>query len=319
MSDSSAGRLAPIIDQLVASYRSDPRTEHLDATFLPSRARAITIIELLRRITFPGFFDEQRVCEDNLRECVIDRLSALDRELYEEIRQALRYQLNRNHDGKGDQCNDCDRRARELTDAFLARIPAVRELLATDVQATFDGDPASVHTDEAIFCYPGLDAVFTYRYAHELYRLDIPMLPRIMTEAAHNDTGIDIHPGATIGPRFFIDHGTGIVIGETTIIGANVKIYQGVTLGALSLKGGHNRWQGSKRHPTIEDDVTIYGGAIILGGETVIGKGATIGGTVFLTRSVPPGYTVTLDAPVLRYRPPTEPGIAENSSFDPSI
>ncbi len=140
-----------------------------------------------------------------------------------------------------------------------------------------------------------------------------------MTEAAHNDTGIDIHPGAIIGPRFFIDHGTGIVIGETATIGQNVKMYQGVTLGALSLKGGHNRWQGRKRHPTLEDDVTIYGGAIILGGDTVIGKGATIGGTVFITRSVPPGYTVTLDAPVLRYRPPADPAFFADNAFDAGI
>ena len=222
----------------------------------------------------------------------------------------------------GDRCDDCDRVAREKTDAFLRRIPEVRRLLSTDVRAAYDGDPANAHTDEAIFCYPGLDAIFNHRYAHELYQLEVPLLPRIMAEVAHNETGIDLHPGAKIGERFFIDHGTGIVVGQTCEIGRDVKLYQGVTLGALSLKGGHDRWEGRKRHPTIEDGVTIYGGAIILGGNTVIGKGATIGGSVFITASVPAGHTVTMKQPQLTLKPPRNaatPAGEGHSSFDPVV
>jgi len=177
----------------------------------------------------------------------------------------------------------------------------VRAVLATDVQAAFDGDPAAQSTDETIFCYPGLYAITVQRLAHEFYTLDVPLLPRIMTEYAHSLTGIDIHPGARLGPSFFIDHGTGVVIGETTSIGANVKIYQGVTLGALAPAFGQ-ALRGQKRHPTIEDNVTIYAGATILGGDTTIGQGAVIGGNVFITSSVPPLNQVTAEPPKLKYR-----------------
>jgi len=287
------------VDAIVASFRSDDRTQHLDATFLPSRAQAIEIIELLRHVIFPGFFDAHRVSSENIREHVADKLGKLRDLMYEEIRQALRYDLNRSSSGKGDTCEDCDRLALEKTDTFIEQIPALRRLLATDVQAAFDGDPAAQSTDEAIFCYPGVDAIFIHRVAHALHDMNVPLLPRIMSEYAHNETGIDIHPGAQIDESFFIDHGTGVVIGETTIIGKRVKIYQGVTLGALSTKGGQ-KWRGRKRHPTIEDDVTIYGGAIILGGDTVIGEGATIGGSVFITESVPAHHTVTMKSPELK-------------------
>ena len=195
---------------------------------------------------------------------------------------------------QGDDCTDCDPQAHSLTTEFLDRVPDLRHRLNLDVLATFDGDPAAVNHDETIFCYPGIDAIFIYRVAHDLWKLKVPLIPRIISEYAHYQTGIDIHPGATIGKSFFLDHGTGVVIGETTIIGDRVKIYQGVTLGALSTKGGQ-AWRGRKRHPTIEDDVTIYGGAIILGGETVIGEGSTIGGSVFLTRSVPPQRVSKVD------------------------
>ena len=167
----------------------------------------------------------------------------------------------------------------------MKRIPKIREYINTDVEATFEGDPASTGTDEIIFSYPGLYAIFVFRVAHELHQLEVPLIPRMMTEYAHSLTGIDIHPGATIGKYFFIDHGTGIVIGETTLIGEHVKIYQGVTLGALSTRGGQ-RLRGSRRHPTIEDNVTIYSNASILGGDTVIGRGVTIGGNAFITKSV---------------------------------
>ncbi len=306
---------------LAQAYLDDATTQHIGATFLPNRGKVIAFIEALRRLTFPGFFDEQRINADNLHVHTRATLLEVDALLYEQVRQALRYELNRKADGVGDGCDDCDVKARRITDAFLAAVPDVRRLLATDVQAAFDNDPAATHADEAIFCYPGLDAIFTYRYAHVLCDLGVPMIPRMMTEAAHNDTGIDIHPGATIGPRFFIDHGTGIVIGQTTLIGTDVKLYQGVTLGALSLKGGHDRWEGQKRHPTIEDGVTIYGGAIILGGKTVIGENATIGGSVFITESVPAGYTVVMKSPQLKRIPPRDQrnGDAAVTAFDPSI
>ncbi|MCX5658163.1 MAG: serine acetyltransferase, partial [Planctomycetota bacterium] len=260
----------------------------------------IQTLELIRRVLFPGYFDETRLTTETIHYHVGDLLTRVHDLLYEQVRQALRYEENRTAgSGRGDACDSCDHEARRVTHEFLARLPELRRMLALDVQAAFDGDPAASSTDETIFCYPGIDAIFIYRVAHELWNLKVPLLPRIMTEYAHNETGVDIHPGATIGESFFIDHGTGVVIGETSEIGNRVKIYQGVTLGAISTKGGQD-WRGRKRHPTIEDDVTIYSGANILGGATVIGKGATIGGSVFLTASVPPGHTVTMKPPELK-------------------
>ena len=304
---------------LLESYAADPRTVAVGARFLPSRARVIELIEALRRLTFPGFFGDEPLAEADLEAVTRRRLEEVDALLYDQVRHALRYELNREGPGRagvGDDCDRCDVRAHEVADAFVARIPEVRRLLGTDVQAAFDGDPATDHTDETIFCYPGIDAIFTHRYAHELCRLKVPMIPRIMAEVAHSETGIDIHPGARIGEGLFIDHGTGIVIGQTCEIGRNVKLYQGVTLGALSLKGGHDRWAGKKRHPTLEDNVTVYGGAIILGGTTVVGEGATIGGSVFLTRSVEPGHTVSMEAPSLRDSGPKVPVEEALMGFD---
>lgn len=291
-----AADLASVVDALLSSYPKDGRTQHIDATFLPSRARAVECIELIRRIVFPGFFDEQRLTSDRLREHIASLASQLDALLYDQIRQSLRYRENAYQSGRGDVCDDCDTQARVATNAFMQGLPALRRTLALDVQAAFDGDPAAKHTDEAVFCYPGIDAVFIHRVANTLYRLDVPMLPRIMSEYAHNETGVDIHPGATIGESFFIDHATGVVIGETTEIGKRVKVYQGVTLGALSTKGGQDL-RHKKRHPTIEDDVTIYAGATILGGDTVIGARSTIAGAVFLTKSVPPDHVVLSTQP----------------------
>jgi serine O-acetyltransferase len=196
---------------------------------------------------------------------------------------------------------ECDQQAAVIVAEFLDRIPAVREVLSSDVQAAFDSDPAAQSTDETVFSYPGLYAISVQRLAHEFFQLDVPLLPRIMTEHAHGQTGIDIHPGAKLGSRFFIDHGTGVVIGETCVIGNNVKVYQGVTLGALAPDFGQ-ALRGRKRHPTIEDDVTIYAGATILGGETTIGRGSVIGGNVFITQSVPPQNRVSAEPPKLKYR-----------------
>ncbi len=292
-----------LVSRLLESYRAHDRLHHLGSIFLPSRVRAIEIIELLRRLFFPGFFDDYRLNDDNIERHASELLADIQELLNEQIRQSLRYNLARQSEGQTEDYDDCDVQARHLTQQFLESIPELRRLVATDVEASFQGDPAAVNTDETIFCYPGIDAIFTYRVAHRLHELGIPMLPRIMSEYAHNETGIDIHPGAKIGESFFIDHGTGVVIGETTEIGQRVKLYQGVTLGALSTKGGQD-WRGRKRHPTIEDDVTIYGGAIILGGSTVIGAGATIGGSVFITSSIPAGHTVTMKLQELDIRPP---------------
>lgn len=286
--------LRSVRDQIADSYRSHPFGQHIDATFLPSRTKTVEIIELARRIMFPGFFDEKRLTSEQLVAHLDDQLCNLYKLALDQIEQALRYELNRTAGaGIGDDCDDCREDALERTKQLFDRLPAIRDLLMTDVQAAFDGDPAADSMDEAIFCYPGIDAIFIHRLAHELYNLKLPLLARIMSEVAHNETGVDIHPGATIGKSFFIDHGTGIVIGETCVIGERVKLYQGVTLGALSTRGGQ-AWRGRKRHPSVEDDVTIYGGAIILGGHTVIGAGATIGGSVFITESVPSNHTVTM-------------------------
>jgi serine O-acetyltransferase len=192
-------------------------------------------------------------------------------------------------------------RAQALSLAFFEQIPTIRAYVDTDLQASYDGDPAATGMDEIIFSYPGLFAITVYRLAHVLYELGVPMLPRMMTEHAHSVTGIDIHPGATVGKYFFIDHGTGIVVGETTVIGENVKVYQGVTLGALSTRGGQSL-RGKRRHPTIENNVTIYAGASILGGDTVIGEGCVIGSNVFITESIAPGTTVTIKNQELQYR-----------------
>ena len=293
-----------LADALVRDYHADPRTVHLDGIFLPSRDRCIELVELLRKLTFPGFFEAERLTTASVAARTRRLLTDAEALLYEQIRQTERYLLNQTGAAAaGDDCPNCDAAARTKTDAFLRAVPGVRRLLATDVQAAFDGDPAATHPDEAIFCYPGIDATFIHRYAHELYRLDLPLLARIFSEYAHNETGIDIHPGAEIGESFFIDHGTGIVIGETVNIGARNKIYQGVTLGAVSTRGGQD-WRGLKRHPTLEDDVTVYGNAIILGGTTVIGAGATVNGSVFVTRSVPPGHTVSVEQPELKLKPP---------------
>ena len=197
--------------------------------------------------------------------------------------------------------NEINIRAEEITFDFMNKLPKIRAFIETDVQAAYDGDPAAFNKDEIIYSYPGLYAILVNRIAHELFLLGVPLIPRIMTEYAHSKTGIDIHPGATIGKYFFIDHGTGIVVGETTIIGNNVKIYQGVTLGALSTRGGQSL-KNTKRHPTIEDNVTIYSGASILGGETIIGKNVVIGGNAFITKSVPQGAKVSIRNQELHYK-----------------
>ena len=286
-----------LVAAIVASDLAEPRTRHIDAGSLPNRSKVIELVTQLRELLFPGYFGRQHLTSSTLEYHVEEQLRAIDSGLFEQARNAIRHQATR----KGVPCLDCDIKAERIVRAFLASIPRLRAILATDVQAAFDGDPAASDFDEIIFSYPGLFAITTYRIAHELHLNQLPLIPRIMTEYAHNLTGIDIHPGASIDESFFIDHGTGVVIGETTHIGKRAKIYQGVTLGALSTRGGQSL-RGAKRHPTLLDEVTVYSGASILGGETVIGEGAVIASNVFITQSVPAHTRVSGKNPELQYK-----------------
>ena len=256
---------------------------------LPSRSSCLEIMQQLRSILFPGFFQLAEFSEEGMLLHVGAILDRISMSLQEQIRRGYCFVCK----GKGD-LRHCDVRAAELTRDFLARIPEVMLLLGEDVQAAYEGDPAAQSPSETIFCYPGIFAITNQRIAHELYRLEVPIIPRIISENAHSVTGIDIHPGARIGKRFFIDHGTGVVIGETSVIGDRVRIYQGVTLGAKSfpLDESGNPIKGIDRHPVIEDDVVIYAGATILGRITV-GARSVIGGNVWLTQSVPPDSSIS--------------------------
>ena len=261
---------------------------------LPSAANVEKIIDLSREIVFPRYF----ACgEKQDKEKTIDKLSSLYDLLCGEIKLAFGYECEINAKKKDEK--SIVKRAEEIAAHFISEIPNVTETLYCDIKATLDGDPAAKSYDVIVLTYPGIEAIFVYRLAHVLYEKSVPLIPRMMTEYAHSKTGIDINPGATIGRSFVIDHGTGIVIGETTVIGEHVSIYQGVTLGAISLKNSRSL-VGKKRHPTICDNVTVYAGATILGGETVIGEGAVIGSSVFLTSSVDPFVTVAMEKPKLR-------------------
>jgi serine O-acetyltransferase len=283
---------------LVASYTGNRvKIHHLDRCPLPSHAEIIRVLVTMHELLFPGYIGAQGLTGESLRAHVESRMAWLYETLSEQIGRAIAHGRNL-HEGCAVTSLDAARCAEE----FLSRLPDVREKLATDVQAAFDGDPSATCLDEIIFSYPGLYAIMAYRLAHELHELRVPLIPRIMTEHAHHRTGIDIHPGTRIGSSFFIDHGTGVVIGGTAIIGHNVKVYQGVTIGAFSFDKAADGTlvRGTKRHPTIEDDCVIYAGATILGGDTVIGRGSVIGGNVWLTHSVPPNTRVIQDSPALR-------------------
>ena len=290
--------------ELVESYTgAGIKIHHLDRQPLPAHAEIIRVLVTVHELLFPGYIGAQGLTGTSLSLHVQSRMTWLYEILTEQIKRAI------SHGTKiGEACAVTDRDASECAAAFLAALPRLREVLASDVQAAYDGDPAANCLDEIIFSYPCIFAIMVYRLAHELYQMRIPLIPRIMTEHAHHRTGIDIHPGTRIGSRFFIDHGTGVVIGGTAVIGNNVKLYQGVTIGAFSFdKDATGQLvRNTKRHPTIEDDVIIYAGATILGGETVIGRGSVIGGNVWLTHSVPPGTRVLQDSPNLRIIPPEE-------------
>jgi serine O-acetyltransferase len=273
---------------------------HIGFEPIPSRQAVIEIIDQLRELLFPGFFSRVRVDPINFRYVIGQGTTALFDLLSEQVTRSIRHECFRLQL----ECSNCEERGCQSALEVLARLPQIRRVLDSDIRATFDGDPAAKTTDEIVYSYPGLQAIAVYRVAHELYELNVPMLPRMMTEHMHGVTGIDIHPGAHIGEAFVIDHGTGVVIGETSQIGNGVRIYQGVTLGALSLpKGAGDRYRGKKRHPTIEDDVIIYSGATILGGDTVIGARSLVGGNVWLTESVPPDTRVMIENPRLVKKP----------------
>jgi serine O-acetyltransferase len=267
---------------------------------LPQPEAAAHIIALLRQILFFGYIGRQDLTADTLQVHLAGLSEQLFNILSDQIARALRHSCRQEHR----PCDKCLGNGRQQALALIHKLADIREMLEDDVRAAYDGDPAARSYDEVVFSYPGLYAITVHRAAHELYVQGVPLLPRLLSELAHSQTGIDIHPGATIGRSFFIDHGTGVVIGETTVIGDHVKMYQGATLGALSFPrdacGALIR--GVKRHPTIEDHVTIYAGATILGGDVVIGRGSVIGSSVWLTHSIPPGTKVITESPRLRYR-----------------
>ena len=295
-------QLPDLTRRIVETYREAGSINHLGHCPLPNYDAVVGILEDLKEILFPGFRRREGLHMGNVLYHVGDLIDGLHDKLTTQIARALRHDAGRVSIDDGETDFEALGQAKAIE--FLEHIPELRHALALDVQAAYDGDPAVRGLDEIIFCYPGLEAITVYRLAHVLYGMDVPLIPRMMTEWAHSKTGIDIHPGATIGSHFFIDHGMGVVIGQTSEIGDRVKLYQGVTLGALSFAtdGDGNLVRGTKRHPTIEDRVVIYANATVLGGATVVGHDSVIGSSVWLTKSVEPRSTVVLEKPKLRIR-----------------
>lgn len=282
-------KVPAIVDELIASCSSGGCFDHVSAEPITHREAIIDILHRLALILYPGYFIRTRLDSVNLEYYLGQQVIALYEILSEQVILAIRHDCIRHNQ----PCVHCEPLGHQLTVEFLRKLPELRTMLAKDIRAALEGDPAAKSYDEIIFSYPGIRAITIYRIAHELYRLNIPLMPRIMTEYAHSHTGVDIHPGAQIGESFFIDHGTGVVIGETCVIGNSVRIYQGVTLGAISLsKAEVKKLRSKKRHPSIKDDVIIYANATILGGDTVVGERSVIGGNVWLTHSVPPDTEV---------------------------
>jgi serine O-acetyltransferase len=286
-------RVPQVADKLEQNILSGFYTQDEERLDLSGRTAIYEVLNDILAVIFPGFYSRDKVTKKEMNFFLGDTLRQVSRRLGRIMAEVFKY-----HCKKKGHCDDCtcEQRAQKALMTLIESLPDMRKTLLEDIQAAYDGDPAATCLEEIILSYPCIEAIATYRIAHLLYELDVPLVPRIMTERAHSRTGIDMHPGAKIGPRFFIDHGTGVVIGETTTIGKNVRLYQGVTLGALSPfdKKGHLR-RGVKRHPDIQDEVIIYANATILGGETVIGKGAIIGGNTWITKSVPAGAVVYKD------------------------
>ena len=287
--------IAEMAEELNKNYSDQKLFDLSLGERLPQKDEIIDFVDELRKVTFPGFFGRENMAYANKKYFAGHKLSLLYDKLFRQIKVALSYK----NDAKSYQ--EITEDAQEKALGFIRRIPEVQALLCKDVEAVYNGDPAANSREEIIFSYPGLFAIFVYRYAHVLYQMKVPFIPRIMTEYAHGETGIDINPGANIGEYFFIDHGTGIVIGETTDIGNNVKIYQGVTLGALSTRKGQ-QLSGIKRHPTIEDNVVIYANTTILGGETIIGANSVVAGNTFVTKSIPANTKVASTMPELEIK-----------------
>jgi serine O-acetyltransferase len=291
-----SGELPAIVDDIVLSHGKKGRFSHIGPEPMPARDSIVDILDRVFRLLYPGYFLPARLTESNAPYYFGEQVTELYPVLSEQITFAIRHDCRRFNL----PCTHCEERGQRAALEFLRAITRIQETLAKDVAAAYEGDPAARYYDEIIFSYPGLLAVTVYRVAHQLHLLEVPLIPRIMTEYAHSQTGIDIHPGVSIGESFFIDHGTGVVIGETTIIGDRVRIYQGVTLGALSLKKEEcQQLRNKKRHPTIEDEVIIYANATILGGNTVIGARSVIGGNVWITESVPSDTVVYMKKPEL--------------------
>ena len=293
-------KIENLVDTILADYAAGREIDRMELVRRPDKTAVIDIIDKLRWIIFPGYSRDKNYKVYNAKH----NLSML----IEDVFYNLNKQISLAFQGAGLSEDDAKTRAEQVSVQFFEKIPAVRAVVQTDLQAFYEGDPAATDVSEIIYAYPGLFAITVYRLAHELYLMEVPLLPRIMTEHAHSVTGIDIHPGATVGEYFFIDHGTGIVIGETTVIGKNVKIYQSVTLGALSTRGGQSL-RGKRRHPKIEDNVTIYAGASVLGGDTVVGQGSVIGSNAFITKSVAPCTTVSIKNQELQMK--VRPGCCE--------
>lgn len=296
-------KVREIAEELQQNYVSNWQLNEQMSALLPSSQTVAEITEDLRALLFPGYFSDFNPTASHSLYRISDQLLSIRSRLTRETSLAICHQYAQENPDAAENCRELQPlhpKAVDLVDTFMAKLPTIREHLATDVKAAFDGDPAATSYADVIISYPGVFAIMVQRLAHELFKLGVPLLPRIMSEYAHARTGIDIHPGATIGDYFFIDHGTGVVIGETCIIGHHVKIYQGVTLGALSTRGGQGL-RGKNRHPKIGDYVTIYGGATILGGDTEIGSHATIGGNVFITKSVTPQTKVSIRGHNLKY------------------
>ena len=311
--------LNALTEEIVGTYTDVGAVHHLGHSPLPRYEEIVSVLEDLQDIIFPGYRRREGLHLGNVTYHVGGLIDGLHEKLSKQIARALRHEFRVDLAEEGGPRDDPDYEARGqvMAIAFLKRIPAVRRILATDVRAARDGDPACKNLDEVIFCYPGLEAVTVHRLAHELSRLKTPFIPRMMAEWAHRSTGIDIHPGATIGSHFFIDHGTGVVIGETCEIGNHVKLYQGVTLGALSFPtdADGNLIRSMKRHPTLEDRVVVYANATILGGQTRIGHDAVIGSSVWLTQGVEPHTTVLLEKPKLRLRSESPTGLEPEISY----
>lgn len=297
MENDIKNKLRSVVEEISENYQKESLLHVEEKKSLPERQVIIWVIKELQKIIFPGYHSNEEKLGPITEYSVGNSLTGVYEKLKPQIEKALRYQ---DEEGNAERI---EKQAEEICIEFIKKIPDLQRMLLKDVEAGFNGDPAAKSREEIIFSYPGLLAIFVYRIAHELYVKNVPFIPRIMTEYAHSRTGIDINSGAVIGEYFFIDHGTGVVIGETTEIGDNVKIYQGVTLGALSTRSGQ-QLSGVKRHPTLQNNVTIYSGSTILGGETIIGENSVIGGNAFITESVPANTKVSIKNPELKFKGP---------------